>query len=130
MPFRYSSSWHLLDKEGDLMSLQPPVEPDHLSSLVQNYFGYYLKKQNPDMPKSWEPMYYFPSQRIALIVAILSVLISALLLLGAILSLYFIPPSRMGRRLVIVGVFTVVFAASLGILTNAKRGEIFAATAA
>jgi hypothetical protein len=35
MPFR-GSSWHLLDKEEDLMSLKPLEEPDRLSTLVEH----------------------------------------------------------------------------------------------
>jgi Family of unknown function (DUF6594) len=75
-------------------------------------------------------MYYFPAKRVVWIVATLSIVLSALLLLGALLAFYFIPTTRMGKRLAVIGVFTVVFAASIGVLTNAKRGEIFAATAA
>ncbi|KAH0534091.1 hypothetical protein FGG08_007310 [Glutinoglossum americanum] len=128
MPFRFSS-WHLLDDESDLIALKNEADPDRLSSLTQRYFGYYLKVDR-DTPKSWEPMYYFPARRVAWIVSSLSVLISAVLLIGAILALYYVSASRMGLRLSIVGGFTFVFAASIGLLTNAKRGEIFAATAA
>jgi hypothetical protein len=112
------------------MTLKGDQDSDRISFLIEHYFGYYLKVQDNNIPKSWESMYYFPAKRVAWMVAILSTLISALLLLGAILSLYFIPATKMGKRLAVIGVFTVMFAASIAVLTNAKRGEIFAATAA
>lgn len=129
MPFR-GTGWHLLEDEGDLMALKKEQDVDRLSTFIQHYFGYYLKAPKEDLPKSWEGVYYFPAKRMVWVVAGLSILISALLLLGAILSLYYIPATFMGRRLAVIGVFTVAFAASVGMLTNAKRGEIFATTAA
>jgi hypothetical protein len=130
MPFR-GTSWHLLDDETDLISLKNEADPDRLSSFIGHYFGYWLKSDNRETPPSCqEHIYYFPARRLAWIVAVLSVLISATLLVGAILALYYVPAAKMGRRLVVVGVFTFVFAASIGLLTNARRGEIFAATAA
>jgi hypothetical protein len=127
IPFR-GSSYHLLDKKHDLMSLSQSVDSDRLSAFIQHYFGYYLKSQNLEMPQSWAPMYYFPAKRVAWIVAILSILISALLLVGAILALYLIRSMRWW--LAVIGIFTTVFAVSVGVLTNARRGEIFGTTAA
>jgi hypothetical protein len=75
-------------------------------------------------------MFYFPAKRVAWVVTFLSMLISALLLIGAIVVLYYIPAAEMGNRLAVVGVFTFVFAACISLLTNAKRGEIFGTTAA
>jgi hypothetical protein len=124
------SSWHLLDDEDDLMALKAEPDADRLSTFIQRYFGYYLRVPKADMPESWEGMYYFPNERVVWVVAILSVLLAAILLFGAILALYFVPAEQMGRRLIVVGCFTTGFAASIGLLTNAKRVEIFAATAA
>jgi len=47
---------------------------------------------------------------------------SAILLIGAIVALYFV--RDMGKRLGIAAVFTSAFAASVGLLTNARRAEI------
>jgi len=129
MPFR-GSGWHLLDDESDLITLKKEVDADRLSAFIHHYFGYRLRVVNSQMPKSWEPMYYFPEERVAWVVGLLSIIISAVLLLGAIVSLYSIPATYMGLRLAVVGVFTVAFAASIGLLTNAKRVEIFSASAA
>ena len=73
-------------------------------------------------------MYYYPVERVTLIVGIISVFASAALLVGAIVALYFIKP--IGIRLGIVGVFTTLFASSIALLTHARRVEIYGATAA
>lgn len=49
------------------------------------------------------------------------------LLLGAIVALYYVHSP--GWRLGIAATFTCLFAASVGLLTNAKRSEVFTATA-
>jgi len=58
----------------------------------------------------------------------MSVLIAAVLLIGAIVSLYF--THSPGWRLALTALFTMAFAAGVGLLTNARRAELFAATAA
>jgi hypothetical protein len=61
-------------------------------------------------------------------VAIVSTLFAAVELIGAITILYFVqsPKARIG----IIACFTSLFGISLCLLTNAKRGEIFGASAA
>jgi hypothetical protein len=113
-----------------VLTINPNPDPDRLTTLIEHYFGYYLSVPNPDQPPSWEKLYYFPGKRVANIVAFLSISIAALLLIGAILALYFIPSSQMGKRVGVIGVFTTVFAVAVGLLTNAKRGEVFGITAA
>jgi uncharacterized membrane protein YkgB len=73
-------------------------------------------------------MYYFNETAISRIVGVIAVIVAAFFLIGAIMVLYFV--NNVGRRLGIVSVFTVSFAATVGLLTNAKRAEIFASTAA
>lgn len=73
-------------------------------------------------------MYYFKEQSIAVLVAIFSTLLSAVLLIGAILSLKFVTSAH--ARLGMISGFTILFASSIGLLTSARRPEIFAATAA
>jgi hypothetical protein len=126
MPFKYSG-FHLLDDEQDLVALMTEIEPDRLSRLITDHFGNGIKKAR-DIPASWGPLYYFPAERVAWVVSILSILMSAILLIGAMISLYEVTSKR--ARLGLVAAFTVFFAASIGLLTNAKRTEIFTATAA
>jgi len=61
-------------------------------------------------------------------VAFISTVIAAFLLIGAITSLYFV--TNPGAKLSMIAGFTVLFAISVVLLTNAKRSEVFAATAA
>ena len=51
-----------------------------------------------------------------------------LLLLGAIFNLYFVPSSQ--KRLGLIAGYTGLFAICVGLLTNARRAEIFSACAA
>ena len=126
MPFKYSG-FHLLDDEQDLVALMTEIEPDRLSRLITDHFGNSIKEAR-EIPASWGPLYYFPAKRVACIVSILSILMSVILLVGAMVSLYEVTSER--ARLGLVAAFTVLFAASIGLLTNAKRTEIFTATAA
>jgi hypothetical protein len=61
-------------------------------------------------------------------VTVLSILLAEILLIGAIVNLYLI--QAILKRLGFVGVYTALFAASVGILSNASRAELFASTAA
>jgi hypothetical protein len=71
---------------------------------------------------------HFPERHVVLAVALISFFVASLLLIGVIVGLYFEQDPK--RRLVMIGVFTGIFALSVGLLTNARRAEIFAATAA
>ena len=57
-----------------------------------------------------------------------SLLVAAFLLIGAVVALYFI--KSQGSRLGTLGAFTLLFAGAVGLLTNARRSEVFGATAA
>lgn len=58
----------------------------------------------------------------------MSVVIAAILLIGPIAALY--RAKDVPLRLAIMSVFTVVFAAFVGLVTNARRAEIFGSTVA
>ena len=53
---------------------------------------------------------------------------AAVLLFGAVLNLYYVTNER--KRLGLVAGYTVIFAVCVGLVTTAKRAEIFAACAA
>lgn len=71
---------------------------------------------------------YVSENQISIFVAILSTVLASSLLFGAVLSLYVVrnPNALLGM---LCG-WTVLFAACVGLLTSAKRDQIFAATAA
>jgi len=54
---------------------------------------------------------------------------AAILLLGAIVTLRLLDQQN-NAQLGVIATFTVLFAASVGVLTNARRAEVFASTAA
>lgn len=62
------------------------------------------------------------------VVSVINVLTASALLIGAIVSLYIVKESV--SRLVMITVFTALFATSVALMTNARRAEVFAATAA
>ena len=121
------SGWSLLDDETELVALKAEVSPDRMTNIIRHLCGYMIRERRHKYPESWGPVYYFPLSRVTWIVSVLSILIAGVLLLGAVVTLYYVQSP--GQRLGIAGVFIGFFVASVGLLTNAKRSEIFTATA-
>jgi chromate transport protein ChrA len=65
---------------------------------------------------------------IARTVSVLSTIIAVILLIGAVIKLYLVTNNNV--RLILVAVYTMVFAATVGLLTSASRAEGYASTAA
>lgn len=64
------------------------------------------------------------------VVALINILVASVLIIGAVVSLYKLRTQADAVRLGMISAFTALFSISLALLTNAKRAEIFAATAA
>jgi hypothetical protein len=107
----------------DLVALRVPADQDRLSEFIQNNFGVFFQTASPDGQST-----YISESSIARCVAIVSSILSAILLFGSVVSLYFVqnPYALLGM----LGGWTVLFAACVGLLTNAKRDQVFGATAA
>lgn len=75
-------------------------------------------------------MYYFPEGRIQLLGTIISVLLSSLILIGAIVFLLLASRRSIELQVGVIVIFTFLFAAVVGLLTNARRAEIFGSSAA
>lgn len=71
---------------------------------------------------------YISERSVSRFVANLNTILAAMLLFGAIVSLYYIKNEN--TLLGMVGGWTVLFASCLGLLTNARRDQIFGTTAA
>jgi hypothetical protein len=112
----------------DLATLKPESHPARLTSLIRRLCGYLVRDHRREYPESWGPIYYFPLSRVTWIVSILSIVMAGVLLSGAIGTLYAIQSP--GARLGVPAAYTSLFTTSVGLLTNAKRSEIFTATAA
>jgi short-subunit dehydrogenase len=70
----------------------------------------------------------FEEKSITIAVNVITIIVAAVFLIGSIVGFTFVE-SRAGK-LTMIASFTGAFAASIGLITNARRVEIFAATAA
>lgn len=75
-------------------------------------------------------MFYFPERRIQRAGAIVSIILSAVLLIGAIVCLLLVSKQDVGISIAMIVLFTCLFAGEVGLLTNARRAEMFGSTAA
>lgn len=117
----------LLDNENDMVALSTAESPDRISRFVIFCLQRFRDKSHT-VPPSWGSFYFFKVAFASHIAALIAVMIAAALLIGAIVGLYYV--TDVGKLLAIVAACTAGFAAVVGLLTNAKRVEIFAATAA
>ncbi|KAK7216715.1 hypothetical protein V2G26_004718 [Clonostachys chloroleuca] len=116
------------DDIDDLMILRPPGRSDRLSTFLRDFLGFIFVKKLPERRPNISGLGYASESRIETFVLLLSTVLAALLLIGAIILLYKVPSPDL--KLGLVGLFTVLFAGSVGLLTNARVAEIFGATAA
>jgi hypothetical protein len=104
----------------DLVAVRPPADKDLLSRFLQDHWMF--KVSFTDKTE------HIKENHVAWIAAIVSTVVAAILLLGAIVLLRLLDQENV--QLGVIAIFTILFAASVGVLTNARRAEIFAATAA
>ncbi|KAH8816614.1 hypothetical protein F5884DRAFT_853049 [Xylogone sp. PMI_703] len=122
-PQLWGGSAKMFDDPNDLVALRVLTDQDRLSEFILNYFGGFFNGEFSD-----EGSAYISGRSLERCVAIISSVLSAGLLFGSITSLYLVhnPPALLGM----LGGWTILFAVCVGFLTNAKRDQIFAATAA
>jgi len=123
-PQLWGSSEKKFDDPHDLVALRVPADhQDRLSEFIVNNFGAFFQTEANDGTSA-----YISEKSVAKFVAIISSILSAILLFGSITSLYFVhnPYALLGM----LGGWTVLFAVCVGWLTNARRDQIFGATAA
>ncbi|EUC29461.1 hypothetical protein COCCADRAFT_29450 [Bipolaris zeicola 26-R-13] len=111
----------LFDDDDDLVVLKVQ-DRDRLTAFLQDHCSRIFKVE-----KDRDGILYSSDQRIARTVTILCTLNAAALLVGAIVTLYAISSEK--SKLGVIALFTALFAANVGILTNSRRSEVFAATA-
>ncbi|KAL5351455.1 hypothetical protein ACLOAV_003314 [Pseudogymnoascus australis] len=122
-PQLWGASEKRLEDPYDLVALRVPADQDRLSEFILNYFGGFFPATSTDAHST-----YIRESTLTKTIAILSSLLSATLLFGSIASLYLV--HNASALLGMLGAWTVLFAVSVGWLTNARRDQIFAATAA
>ena len=115
---------HMLEDPKDLVALRPPADTDPLSRFLRDHWPFGAT----DYPDPRDATQHFLETHVSRAVLLISTIIAAVLLIGAIVGLYFV--NRPASKLRMIAVFTSLFAASVGGLTSAKRQEVFAASAA
>ena len=127
-------SKNFLKDKNDLVGLgNASAEADYLSLLLRRHWPVIVDKEEQDLSRGGNSDYRigrFNEKSIIAAVAVISTIIAAILLIGPIVGLYFIHEKNNEAKLGMIASFTVVFAVSVGLITNARRAEIFGATAA
>ncbi|KAI1358664.1 hypothetical protein F5Y08DRAFT_321302 [Xylaria arbuscula] len=121
-------SSNLYDDPDDLVALHVTEDSDRLTMFVKDNFGFLFQEEAPNGGSGVPDVGYASGRKIASFIAYLSTVLAVLLLFGAILVLYKVNSNDV--KLGLIALFTLLFAASTGLLTNAKRSEVFASTAA
>jgi hypothetical protein len=122
-PQIFGASEKAFDDPNDLVALRVPADQDRLSQFIQSNFGVFFQTTAPDGRTA------LTSERaISHFVAIFGAVLAAVLLFGAVISLYIVKNER--ALLGMLSARTVLFAVCVGLLTNARRDQIFGATAA
>ncbi|KAK1754761.1 hypothetical protein QBC47DRAFT_384869 [Echria macrotheca] len=110
-----ASERHDKKNRQDLMAVRRPVDKDPLSHFLQNHWVF---KATPLTGETE----YINETHVAWGAAIISTLAAAVLLLGAIVVLRTVSDER--ALLGLMAMFIVLFAASVAVLTNARRADI------
>ncbi|KAK8030578.1 hypothetical protein PG990_000312 [Apiospora arundinis] len=122
-PQLWGRSKRRFDDVDDLVALKVLANQDRLSKFVLNHCGWLFKEQ-----QRHGTSVVISERSVDKATTVLSSILSAVVLFGSIVSLYFVqnPYALLGM----VGAWTILFAVCVGVLTNAKRDQVFAATAA
>lgn len=107
----------------------PRKSPLQILDLL-HYSRTHQESSPRDTPTPKSELFYFPERRIQRAGAVISVFLSAVLLIGAIVCLTAVADQSTSIRVGMIVLFTCFFAAVVGLLTNARRAEIFGSTAA
>ncbi|KAF2736153.1 hypothetical protein EJ04DRAFT_511280 [Polyplosphaeria fusca] len=105
--------------EDDLSILGRRPHEDALTKFIQRHLAWLFCSNAGKIGQS---------KTIATLVTLTTTICIAIFLVGAVVGLYFV--SEMRARLGMLACFTIIFAATIAILTNARRHDVYMATAA
>ncbi|KAI1120287.1 hypothetical protein F5Y10DRAFT_258740 [Nemania abortiva] len=108
----------------DLIALKSPTA-DPLSNYLRKARA--AKTKTELVAEGLPRIGRFNEQKIVLRVNIITIIVAIVFLIGPILALYFVQNAP--AKLVLIVVFTAGFAASVALITNARRAEVFFGTA-
>ena len=124
MPIIEGSAQAYLDVELDLVALNNLAEEDYLSRMLHAYWPFQKGRSKDPFDRTMVYKYSHISRAVSTV----GLVLAAVLLIGAIIHLYLVvdPAAKLG----FVAMYTLLFASSVAFCTNARRVEVFAATAA
>jgi hypothetical protein len=125
MPIISGRAKAFLNNPDDLVALTKVGEDDYLSRFLQDHWLRLFRKRKTADPLDRTTIY--KNAYIVRTVAAFDLVLAAVLLIGAIVHLYFVTDPKV--KLSLVATYTLLFASSIVLCTNARRAEIFAATA-
>ncbi|EPE26349.1 hypothetical protein GLAREA_02261 [Glarea lozoyensis ATCC 20868] len=120
--------------EDDLIAIRPRAAPDIFSKwLTEGIVPFYhriigkrFKEQLPDTIGTG--IYHYKESSLELRLGIMATVVASVLPICSVVVLYFIKSNNL--RLGLLAVFSAIFSLALALMTNARRIEVFAATAA
>ncbi|KAG9193707.1 hypothetical protein G6011_03742 [Alternaria panax] len=104
--------------------LAMPFEEDYLSLFLRNYWLFQRRRSRDPLDHTA----IYKNSHIVRIVWALDMLLAVILLIGAIVNLYYVSSPK--AKLDLVAMYTALFVLSVALLTTAKRAKVFAAAAA
>ncbi|CAF9932166.1 MAG: hypothetical protein GOMPHAMPRED_006512 [Gomphillus americanus] len=110
----------ILDDERDLASLRVSSGPDSLTAFVLNHMGWLFATRSGEVD-------LVKAKTLARFVNIVSTIIAAMLLIGAVTTLNF---AEAPYHLIILAVYAAAFAAFVALMTGASKAEVFSASCA
>ncbi|KAF1850467.1 uncharacterized protein K460DRAFT_271456 [Cucurbitaria berberidis CBS 394.84] len=118
----------IYDSNDDLVQLHSTERKDRVSTFLAKYLFRWLHTNAPNQNHADPRITYVYTSRLDLFVELFYAVLSIVLLLGAILSLYFIKNAIW--RITTIALFTLVFAACAIFLADGRRLAVFGACAA
>lgn len=126
LPLIGGRAQRFLDEEKDLVALRKPTDEDALSKFLLNHWPGAFQKRKSSDPLDRTTTY--KTHHVTKTVAAMSMTVAYVLLVSAIITLHVVTGST--KKLGFLAMYILLFASSIAFVTNAKRGEVFAATAA
>lgn len=124
-PTLEGNSANILEDKNDLMALRKLEQEDRLTKILRSHFSILFSARKPGLNGR---VAYVSEKKISIFVGSVNVILAAAFLFGAIYNLFYVRDPR--KTLGLITGYTVAFTLSMALLTNARRAELFGASAA
>lgn len=126
------ASFDLYEEEhiNDLVSLcSPSLDEDRLTTWLRHHCPkLFMRREKHAYARGRSYVASLSERRLQICVASINIILAAAMLFGAIYNLYYVDNDK--TKLGLIAAYTVAFAFCVGVLTNARRSEMFGACAA